>query len=179
MELQKTSKITGQMDFCSLVLDKEYVDKWNIHLSDFLVLTHDGEIVRNTLYRKGGYGDFDIKKDRYIMILKHVEAYYPDEITKIKKDKPHLEGLWCVMDNQGNEKFIQESSLYTPSLIRHSCLYCYKNKYYHIETGYCYGESRKTIESAKCIFIEVYNIDTHNYSVLKIYKEDGTYEKFE
>ena len=95
---------TGKLQFGSIRIDEEYRKKWNINCNDFLLLCKGDEPLRNTLYRIGGMGKPNLNVDEYFMILKHVEAFYGDNITKIAKDKPHLESRWVILNKAGDEK---------------------------------------------------------------------------
>jgi len=79
------------LQFSKINIDPYYREKWNIHSNDFICLTRNGKMIRETLYRIGGLNNPNLDTDNYFMLLKHVEAFYSDDITKIKKDKPHLE----------------------------------------------------------------------------------------
>ena len=111
------------------------------------------------------------------MLLKHVEAFYEDSITKIQADKPHLEGHWCIIDKNGVEKvnFKQFESPY----MRGGQVYSLDGKYYNIETGEFYGDSYHSLDSKEFIFIDNrYDKDHSKQGVMKINKNDGTYEVF-
>lgn len=154
-----------------VTLNPEYSEKWNVHSTDFVVITRDGILVSNTLYRVGGFAP-DLN-DSYFMLLKHVEAYYPDNITKIKKDKPHLESQWCIVDQNGVEK-VNFKQFTSPYLVKDSCIYTLDSNYYNIETGECYGRSFNKTESRQYLFIQNdYHEDKTKRGVLQISKITG------
>ena len=128
---------SSSIQFSKISLKEDYCKKWNIHLNDFLVLTRNGELIRNVLYRIGGLNNPKLNKDRYFLLLKHVEAFYSAEIMKHSKSKDnrYLESKWCILDINGNEK-VEFDSFKSPHLVKDSCIYSLDNKYYNIETGY-------------------------------------------
>lgn len=163
-----------------ITLKEEYRKKWNVHENDFVALTRNGELVSNSLYRVGGFGGrSDVNKGGYFMLLKHVEAYYADNITKEKARKPHLESRWVIIDNNGVEK-VEFNQFKTPYLTKDSLIYHVDNRYYNIETGEQYGDSIYTkVESKEFLFLEnLYDKDDSKRGVMKINKKDGTWELF-
>jgi len=179
MERGITIVSDGLLEFSKITLNDEYSKKWNIHQSDFIHLTRNGELVRDTLYRIGGLNYPKLNKDRYFLLLKHNEAFYSDTITKIPKDKRHLESKWCILDINGNEKIEFDSYKY-PYLVDDSCLYSIDNVYYNIETGERYGAySGTSIKSKDFIFIENrFDNNRSKCGVMKISKLDGSVELF-
>ena len=170
--------IDNLLQFSPITITEEYRKKWNIHLTDFVCLTSNGELVRPTLYRIGGIGTPKLNVDRYFMLLKHVEAFYTDDITKVMKDKPHLESRWCILDIHGNEK-VELESFSSPYLIDDSCVYSIDRKYYNIETGEPYCTSYDKMESTESIFLNnSYDDDKSKRGVMKISKADGSWEFF-
>ena len=157
-------------------LSPEYRKKWNCHsLDDFGLLYKNGEKVNDTLYRIGGMGA-DINAN-YFCILKHVEAFYPDSITKIKKDKPHLESQWVILNNDCEEK-VNTGSFNAPYLIG-GCIYTVKSNIYNINTNEMYAYSGKWMRTNDFIFVEnPYDENASKRGVLKINKEDGSFELF-
>ena len=89
------------LELNQIFLQEDYRKKWNISLNDFMCLTKNGELISNSLYRIGGLNDPKLEKDDYFMLIKYVEAHYSDNITKIEKDKRHLEGRICIIDKNG------------------------------------------------------------------------------
>lgn len=156
-------------------LDPKYSKKWNNRLDDYLHLYKDGELVSDTLYRTGMFGGK--VKDNYFLMLKHVEAIYPDDITKEKDRKPHLESQWCIIDKNGVERvnFKQFDNPY----ITGGVVYSMNNKFYNIETGELYCHSYDSMRSDDYIFLNnAYDDDKSKRGVMKINKADGTYELF-
>jgi hypothetical protein len=164
------------IEFRQIKLDPKYSKKWNNDLKDFIQLYKDGEKVSETLYRFGGFGGE--WEDGYMVLLKHLQACYPDSITKNKKSKLHLECRWCIIDQNGVEKVIAPcyNSLYhTGGLI-----YSSNNNYYNIETKEHYGSSSECLKSTDFIFInKQYDKDESKRGILKINIHDGTTELFQ
>jgi hypothetical protein len=158
-------------------ISDKYRKKWVIHpsLDDFFyICDQHGKRISETLYRKGGVGGKF--QDGYILLIKHVEAFYDDNITKIPKDKPHLESQFCILNTEGVEKvnFKQFDSPY----LQGGLIYSFNHKYYNIETGECYTPDGYHSSVCKCkeyIFIQT----NFRGGVLKINKFDGTTEIFE
>lgn len=156
-------------------LDSDYSEKWNNNQHDFVHLYKDGIKVSDTLYRVGGFGAK--LEDDYFMLLKHVEAFYEDNITKIKKDKPHLESQWCIIDKNGIEK-VNFKSFKTPYLPG-GVVYSLESNYYNIETGEFYCYSSTSMESQDFVFLHNrYDKDEARRGVMKINKHDGSFELF-
>lgn len=171
-----SNKISGQLQLSPITINEDYRKKWNIHEHDYVCLTKGGELISNALYRVGGFGG-DITK-KYFMLLKYVEAFYSDSITTDKKRKPHLEGRWCILDNDGVEKK-EFDHFKTPHIEKDSCIYSVEQKYYNIETGEFYCRSSSSISSGNYLFLEnAYDDDKSKRGVMKINKKDGTWELF-
>lgn len=168
---------------------KEYLDEWNSQYNDFVVLCDNNDIpLSNTLYRIGGMNRLNVEKDKYFMLLKYTEAThtydfikkcYP-KLSRNEQDKhrKHLQSNWVIIDNLGVEKVVIPDSLNYGNLIDpQSCIYSIGNKYYNIETGFCYCQSySKLIQSAKYVFLENnYDDDHSKRGVLQIDKITGTY----
>lgn len=173
-EVTTYKPITGKLALCPIKVNKEYRDRWNIHTSDFLLLTKDDEIQNNnTLYRVGGLGSPDLAAP-YFMLLKHVEAHYPDSITKDTRQKRHMESRWVIIDRQGKER-VEFEQFAHPDLIKNSCLYTLNNQFYNIETGECYGTSYTSMQSLEYLFIDrSYDSDKKKRGILRINKKDGS-----
>jgi len=156
-------------------VDPKYLEKWNSsHYSSFCHLYKNGEKVSDTLYRKGGFSTN--LNDKYFMILKYTESYYNDNITKEIDRKPHLSGNFTIIDNDAVER-ISFESYKNPYLF--GCVYSINNKYYNIETGELYCDSYTTIKTENFIFLNNrYDDDKRKRGVLKINKNDGTWELF-
>jgi len=169
---------TGPLQFGRAQIAEEYRKKWNIHNThDFLLLVKDGKPIRDTLYRIGGFDDPKLNKDRYFMLLKHVEAFYSKSITDYTGSDPkHLEGRWCILDKEGNEK-IEFESFEHPYLVENSCIYYLNNKYYNIETKELYCSSYTKMESSEYLFLDnKYDKNKDKIGIWKINKNDGTFE---
>ena len=179
-ESQKENVISNEgLQLSPISVNEDYCKKWNIHSKDYVCLTKNGELLRQTLYRVGGMGRPKLGVDNYFMLLKYVEAFYSDEITKDKSRKPHLEGRRCIIDKEGNEKIEFKSSLSYPYLVKDSCIYTIDSKYYNIETGEFYCSSRGSMTSTDYLFLNnEYDKDESKRGVMKINKKDGTWELF-
>lgn len=169
----------GVLTLSPITINEDYRQKWNIHhLTDFVHLTINGNLVNNTLYRLGGLGHKEDLKNDYFMLLKHVEAFYKDNITKVKKDKPHLESRWCILNKNGVEK-VEFDSFKSPYLVKNSCIYSIDNNYFNIENGLLYCKSYDAMTSADYLFLNnVYDDDKSKRGIMKINKKDGTWELF-
>ncbi len=165
------------LQLCKISINEEYRVKWNIHENDFLCLTKNGHLISNSLYRTGMFTP-NLKEDKYFLLMKHVEAFYDDSITKDSKRKHHLESRWCILDSNGVEKVVFPS-FKTPYLIKDSCIYAIENKYYNIENGEYYGTSYSNMQSIEFLFLEKkYDDDKSKRGVMKINKKDGSWELF-
>jgi len=156
-----------------VILSGKYRKKWNVNMNDFVNLYVNGEKVNNNIYRVGGFGA--TLKDKYFMLLKYTKAHYSDEITKEKREKPHLKGCWCIIDNNGVEKvnFKQFDNVYLSG----GLLYSIDGKYYNIETKYFYCDTRSVMKTDNFIFLEnAYDKDESKRGVLKIDKLTGEFE---
>lgn len=152
-------------------LDSEYSKKWNERLTDFQHLYINGIKKSDTLYR-GGFG---IELDEpYLLLIKHVEAYYNDDITIT--DKEHLEGQWCIIDNNGVE-VVNFKHFDSPYLLGGQ-IYSLNNSYYNITTGYEYSKNvYSSISSKNYLFIDdSYNKDKSKRGIIKIHKKTGSFE---
>ncbi len=161
-----------------LKLHDDYCKKWNVtgSLQDFLCLTRNGQMIRDTIYRKGMMGG-DITQD-YFLLLKYVEAFYDDTITTDKLRKPHLESRWCILDKNGIERK-EFKAFDSPYLVSKSLIYSIDSKYFNIETGelYCYASTSMT--SMEYLFLlNQFDKDESKRGVMKINKKDGSYELF-
>lgn len=167
------------LQFSSIVLRAEYAHKWNAsHMNDFIGLTKNGELIRDTLYRIGGMGTPKLGKDEYFLLLKYVEAFYPDSITKIAKDKPHLESRWCIMDKEGNEK-VEFKPFASPYLVNDSVIYSLNSEYRNIETDEFYGYSSSSMQSDEFLFLDNrFDKDVSRRGIMKIHKKTGAWELF-
>lgn len=155
-------------------LNPDYKSFWNETKSDFVCLTQNGELVSNSLYRVGGFGA-NLKKD-YFLLLKYVESFYEDSITKDKNKKRHLSGHWTIIDKNGIEKKVFEQ-FKSPYLVKDSCIYCLDQEYFNIETGVFYCRSYTRMESDSFLFLnDEFNEDKNKRGVLKINKKDGSLE---
>jgi hypothetical protein len=164
----------------SIAINKDYAKKWNAEsYNDFKCLSLNGEMIRPTLYRVGGMNYPELGKDRFFMLLKYVEAFYNKNITDhTGSDPKHLEGRWCILDRDGNEK-VEFKSFDSPYLVKDSCIYSINSKYYNIETGEFYCHAYSSMQSSDFLFLDnPYDKDKSKRGVMKISKADGTWELF-
>lgn len=178
--IQNVWKKTDGLQLSPIDVNENYRKEWSAYCNDFVCLTVNGELLRETLYRVGGLNTPNLGIDKYFMLIKHVEGFYSDEILKMaKSDNPkHLESRWCILDSMGNEK-IEFSQFKHPYLLKDSCIYSIDNSYYNIETGECYGRSYHSMTSKDFLFIDnTYEKDKSKCGIMKISKIDGTWEIF-
>lgn len=183
MQIIKSENFSNSstLQLSNIQVNSEYCKEWNEGKTDFVVLSKNGELLRNTLYRVGGYGGWDTKQD-YFLLLKYVEAVYDYEFLKtcypnkkrkeLESHKKHLEGRWTIIDRNGNEKKEFES-FKSPYLIKGSCIYCVDSNYYNIETDEFYGNSYKCMESSDFLFLDI-----SKQGIMKINKKDGSWTVF-
>lgn len=171
----------NELQLSHIQVDEKYCKEWNASMQDFVVLTKNGNLINNSLFRVGGFGG-DIKQD-YFMILKYVEAIYDFDFIKkcypnksnkeLELQRKHLESRWCIFDKNGVEKK-EFKQFETPYIKRNSCLYSIESNYYNIETGEFYCNSSKCMESSEYIFLEnAYDNDLSKRGVMKINKKNG------
>lgn len=136
------------MKFIKKEFSDKYRKKWNIYMDDYVQLVDDnGNLISDLIYRIGGFFSWiDFKKGEYFELIKYTEEYYEDNITKDKRQKPHLEGRPCIVDKNGVEKVVAEAfdSIYIRS---NSVIYSRDKGLYNIETGEYYG--KPSTESSK------------------------------
>jgi hypothetical protein len=160
----------SEIQLSRIEVREDYLKQWNELSRDFVLITKDEKPLRETLYRVGGMGGSLKDGEKYFMLLKYVEAFYEDTITTDPKRKPHLKGIWCILDKQGNEKveFKQFGSPYLTG----GCVYSINSDYYNIETGELYGHAYHSFSSSEYIFLHTAD------GVVKINKKDGSKEVF-
>ena len=184
--LHKADVGSSALQLSPIQVNEEYCKEWNERMTDFVVLTKNGELISNSLYRVGGFGA-DIKQD-YFMLLKYVEAVYKMDFLKrcypnknnkeLELQKKHLEGRWCIIDKNGVEKK-EFDQFKNPYIKKGSCLYSVDSNYYNIETGEFYCNSSKSMESSEFLFLEnPYDKDLSKKGVMKINKKDGSWSVF-
>lgn len=177
----------GDLQLSPIKLNEEYCKEWNERMNDFVVLTKNGELINNSLFRVGGLSNGDTKKD-YFMILKYVEAIYDFDFIKkcypnksrkeLELQRKHLEGRWCIIDKNGVEKK-EFSQFKTPYIKKGTCLYSVDSNYYNIETGEFYCNTSKSMESSEFLFLEnPYDKDLSKKGIMKINKKDGSWSVF-
>ncbi len=175
-----TKTNNGVLELSSMTLKADYCKEWNVDMNDFVVLSKNGELVNNSIYRIGGLNYPDLKKDQYFMLLKYVEAFYPADILKMSgsKNPKHLEGKWCIIDRHGNERIVFEP-FKSPYLVKDSCIYSLDRKYYNIESGRFYCDASSSMESKDYLFLENrFDKDTSKRGIMKIHKWTGELEIF-
>lgn len=167
------------LQLSQIKVDEDYCKKWNERMTDFVVLTKNGELISNSLYRVGGMGGKPDGKN-YFMLLKYVEDYYSADIMRMSKskDSKHLSGQWCIIDKNGIEKVVFES-FKSPYLVKDSCIYSIDQTYYNIETGELYCKAYTQMSSSQYLFLSnEYDDDKSRRGVIKIDKKTGTWELF-
>lgn len=165
-----------QLELRPYRFNETYAKKWNVgRQDDYLRIYRNGELVSDSVYRIGGLGgDFE---DGYAMLLKYVEEYYGDNITKVKKDKPHLAGHWCIIDEEGNEKVVVDQ--FKSPCLRGGIIYSMDNNFYNIETGELICEGRDSMDSGEFLFVNnPYDKDESKRGVWKVNKVTGDVEIF-
>jgi hypothetical protein len=168
-------KISDTLTFKYIEFDDKYRKKWNVHSSDFGHLYKNGKKISDTPYRIGGFGHS--MTDGYFMLIKHIEAYYDDNITKVKADKPHLESQFCILDKNGIEK-VNFKQFASPYLIGGQ-VYSLDGNYYNIETGELYCNSSVSIKTKDFIFLyNRFDKDKSKRGVMRISKLDGTFKLY-
>lgn len=171
--------VMPDLQLSPIQLNPEYRDEWNVHMTDFVVLTINGVIVNNSIYRVGGMGG-DINQD-YFMLLKYTEAYYPADFMrtiKSRENPKHLEGSWCILDRYGNEKIIF-NHFKSPYLVKNSCIYSIDGSYFNVETGERYCNSHTSMESSEFLFLDnPHDADLSKRGVMKINKKNGSWSVF-
>jgi hypothetical protein len=178
----------GKLQLSPIQVREDYLTEWNWgHSQDFMCLTKGGELLRPTLYRKGGLNEPKIGKDKYFLLLKHVEAIYDYDFIKrcypnknnkeLELQRKHLESRWCIIDENGVEK--KEFKQFQTPYLKGGCIYSVDNECYNIETGEHYGSSSSSFESKDYLFLNNrYSKDKTKEGVMKINKLDGTWELF-
>lgn len=177
---------SSALQLSPIKVNDEYCKEWNERMTDFVVLTKNGELISNSLYIVGGFG-CDIKQD-YFMLLKYVESVYEIDFLKrcypnksnkeLELQRKHLEGRWCIIDKNGVEKK-EFDQFKTPYIKKGSCLYSVDSNYFNIETGEFYCNSSKSMESSEFLFLEnPYDKDLSKKGVMKINKKDGIWTVF-
>ncbi len=180
--LQLTTNVSNDntLQLSPIRVNADYLNKWNESCSDFLLLTRNGEPLRDTLYRVGGLGTTDIKGKDYFMLLKYVESYYEGIVLKHchNKDPKHLAGVWCIIDKNGVEKVVFDKYKH-PYLIKDSLIYSIDQKYYNIETGELYCYSSSSMETDEFLFLNnQFDDDKSMRGVFMINKKDGSFDLF-
>lgn len=167
-------------EFVRAEISEELRKRWNIEGYDWLHLCIGGVVITDSLFRKGGNGhDF---KDGYALMLRYRGAFYPDEVTKDPKLKAHLEGRWCIIDEEGAVKVVADylSGLYI--LGKAVCViesYSKVHTYINIETGFKYGTTERAVRSKNYSAIQVYDTDLRDDKIVLINKETGEYETYQ
>lgn len=179
MELETTQKSqTGALQLCPIKINEDYSKLWNERLTDFVLLTRNGEPIRETLYRVGGLSSLRVNKDideDYFPLMKHVEEIYGDNITKDKSQKRHLASKWCIIDKNGVEKIVFDS--YKSPYLHGGVIYSLDSNYYNIETGELYCNTSSSMHSDEYLFLNnSYDKEKSRRGIMKIHKKTGTYE---
>jgi hypothetical protein len=165
-------------------LKEEYSKEWNLsRLSDFVVLTMDGNLLRPTLYGVGGLNSAKVGSDKFFMLLKYSESHYSKDIMdkcgdKAPKTNKYLKGVWCIINDKGEELEEFEQFATSPYLVKNSPIYSIGGRYYNVVTKEYLGHPSKTIHSDNfIIFDNQYEKDERINGILKINKSDGKFTK--
>lgn len=108
--LHKTSFNGSALQLSNIEVNQDYLDEWNENCKDFVVLSKNGEILRNTLYRVGGLNNPKVGIDKYFMLLKYTEDLYTIDFIKKcypKKTKKEQE-KHLKHKNMNIDKMIQQ-----------------------------------------------------------------------
>lgn len=181
---------TDTLQLGKIELTQKYLDEWNENCKDFVVLSKNGKLLRNTLYRVGGLNTTVVGKDKYFMLLKYTESLYTKEFirgcypTKSRNEQnkllKHLKHEWVILDSEGNEKVVVDGGLDWAYIVKNSCIYSLGKRYYNIETGYCYGHSTTSMKSSEFLFLDnQFENDETKRGVLKVNLKDGSWEVFQ
>ena len=73
---EKTSFNNSALQLSKIQVNQKYLDEWNENCKDFVVLSKNGEILRNTLYRVGGLNNPKVGIDKYFMLLKQIRRIF-------------------------------------------------------------------------------------------------------
>jgi len=168
------------LELISVKIPDNYRKEWNIHQNDFFHLYKNKKLVSNTLYRLGGL--FNDKSWGVIHIIKNVESFYKNNITKNIKEKKHLASHFCIINAEGKElkvfKEFDNSYLIAPAI------YICNKKYYNLFTHQPFVEDinkpsvddtrRSSVESKTYLFIEnKYDDNKKNRGVIQVNKLTG------
>jgi len=180
----------GMLQLNKIDVKGEYLSEWNEHSKDFYALAMNGEIIRNTLYRKGGL-NFNLKVgiDKYFMLLKYTECIYDlDFIQKCYPEKSkteqevlrkHLKSQWVIIDSYGDEKVIFDQFKHANLVNSMSPIYFIDGNYYNIDTGYFYCNASSSMSTKTVLILEnKYDSDEAKKGIMKINLNDGTWEVF-
>lgn len=173
---KSNNKISDSLELVPVKLDEAYAKKWKANMT-YHHLYHNGKQLRDTLYGVGGLGAK--LSGKYFLLLKYSEAFYSENITKHTGSDPrHLEGCWCILDEDGNEK-VNFEYYANPYLISNSCIYTIDHRYFNIESGEKYCQAYDRMETSEFLFLNnAYDDDVKKRGVMKINKLDGSFELF-
>lgn len=178
VEQEKASGPKDGLQLSPIQVREDYKRKWNVDVDDFYCLTYNGKLLRPTLYRTSPlFNAKDLRED-YFMLFKHVESYFPDEVTTDPDRKPRLESRECILDRYGNEKVeFADNPLDHATLINNGVVYRYRDRYYNVETGEEYCRGYTTARSSRHIFVELRPMG--GGQVMRIDTKTGESEIFE
>lgn len=171
---------TDELQLSPIQVDPEYLKKWNESKNDFVVITRNGALVNESLYRVGGLKTDDLKAN-YFMLLKYKEAFYDKSILKMSgnKDPKHLSGHWCILDSSGRE-VVEFKKFDSPYLVKNSVLYQLDHGVYDIRTNKLIAKYTHSFQSKEFFFCTSYTTDITEYGsgIVKIRKSDASVEFF-
>lgn len=183
----KPIEVTGEcgLSLGKITLDENYAKEWNVHhMSDFVTILKNGEILKPVLYRLSGVNhNLDLKKDRFFMLLKYTEAYHTDDImkrcgNKAPRTNKYLKSVWCIFNDKGEELYESIEYGTSPYLIKDAPIFSVNNKYYNLLTKEYLGQPSTIIKNDSfMIFDNQCEKDEKIKGILKINKIDASYEK--
>lgn len=183
----KPIEVTGEcgLSLGKITLDEDYAKEWNAqHMSDFVTILKNGEILKPVLYRLGGVNfNLDVKKDRFFMLLKYNEAYYADDLmkrsgSKAPRTKKYLKDVWCIFNDKGEELYESVEYGTSPYLIKDAPIFSIGGKYYNLLTKEYLGQPSTIIKNDSfMIFDNQYEKDEKIKGIIKINRIDASYEK--
>lgn len=176
------------LQLSKITLDEKFAKEYNERSNDFFVLTMNGVLIRETLYRIGGINYPKVGVDNYFKLLKHTPSLYtkryPDrsDFKKYKntsKDK-HLHSEWVVLDKYGNELYTQPNMLGYISLVSPKYpLITESGSVKNILNGEVYGDSKDMLKSDDFLFINKSDFRNRDLDgVVKLCLKDFTTEFF-
>ncbi len=149
------------IEFRKAVFTEEYMNKWGISHNDYFQIYSFGELLRPTLYRKGGFNGKWI--DGYMQLFKCVES------------NGYLSNSTCIIDTNGKEMY-SSNSILDSVYLRPGGIYVYASKYFNIRNNKLYCRSYTCMTTKNYTFLDnKYDEDETRRGVMKISHDDGSY----